>query len=175
MHSTTARAEGAEFSVLQETSASATPPEGVDGCGLQWQIAAQSLRQQFDPREHRVVTAVGCEDVLCQTLRLPATDPCELKQMLDLQIDNITPLPIEEVVYSFEPLDTVDGQTRVLVAIARKATVNERVEALEAAGLPAEIVSVDALAMFRALCKRKLLPADDKLNVLVIFGPLRQT
>ncbi len=91
--------------------------------------------------------------------------------MLDLQIDNITPLPLEEVVYSFEPLDIVDGQTRVLVAIARKATVNERVEALEAAGLQAEIVSVDALAMFRALGKRNLLATDDNRNVLVMLGP----
>ena len=167
---TTARADGADLRVLQEASASAAPPEGVEDAKPQWQVAAQSLRQHFDPREYRVVTSVSCEDVLCQTLRLPATDPNELKQMLDLQIDNITPLPLEEVVYSFEPLETVDGQTRVLVVLARKATVNERVEALEAAGLPPEIVSVDALAMFRALSKRNALPADDKLNVLVIFG-----
>jgi hypothetical protein len=167
---TTARAEGAELTVIQETTASATPPDAAADTPLQWQYAAQSLCQQFDPREHRVVTAVDCEDVLCQILRLPATDPAELRQMLDLQIDNITPLPLEEVVYGFEPLEVVDGQTRVLVAIARKAAVNERVEALETAGLRAEIVSVDALAMFRALGKRHLLATDEKRNVLVILG-----
>jgi len=167
---TTVRAEGAELTVVQEATASAAAPEAAADAPLQWQYAAQSLCQQFDPREHRVVTAVDCEDVLCQVLRLPATDPTELKQMLDLQIDSITPLPLEEVVYSFEPLDVVDGQTRVLVAIARKAAVNERVEALETAGLQAEIVSVDALAMFRALAKRNLLATDDKWNVLVILG-----
>ena len=142
---TTARLEGAD---------SAVPPDAAADAPLQWQYAAQLLRQQFNPGEHHVVTSVDCGDVLCQILRLPATDPAELKQMLDLQIDNITPLPLEEVVYSFEPLDIVDGQTRVLVAIARKATVNERVEALETAGLQAEIVSVDALAMFRAAVAR---------------------
>jgi type II secretory pathway component PulL len=166
---TTARTEGAEVNVLQESSASAIVPEGVVDARPQWQAAAQSLRQQFDPREHRIVTSVSCEDVLCQVLRLPATESSELKQMLDLQIDNITPLPLEEVVYSFEALDIVEGQTRVLVAIARKATVNQRVEALETAGLRPEIVSVDALAMFRALSKRNLLPGDNKLNVLVIL------
>jgi hypothetical protein len=170
---TTARAEGAEVTVVHEATASAAPPEAAADAPLQWPYAAQSLRQQFDPGEHRVVTSVDCGDVLCQILRLPATDPAELKQMLDLQIDNITPLPLEEVVYSFEPLDIVDGQTRVLVAIARKATVNERVEALETAGLQAEIVSVDALAMFRALGKRNLLATDDNRNVLVMLGPAR--
>ena len=167
---TTARAEGAEVNVLQQSSASAAPAEGATDATLQWQSAAQSLRQKFDAREHRIVTSVSCEDVLCQILRLPATEPGELKQMLDLQIDSLTPLPIEEVVYSFQPLDTVDGQTRVLVAIAPKATVNQRVEALEAAGLQPEIVSVDTLAMFRALASRSLLAGDDKLNVLVILS-----
>jgi hypothetical protein len=167
---TAVRAEGAEVTVIQEATASAAPPDAAADAPLQWQYAAQSLRQQFDPGEHRVVTSVDGGDVLCQILRLPATDPAELKQMLDLQIDNITPLPLEEVVYSFEVLDIVDGQTRVLVAIARKATVNERVEALETAGLQAEIVSVDALAMFRALGKRHLLATDDNRNVLVMLG-----
>ena len=166
---TTARVEGTEMGVAQQVSADAPPMDGAPDASPQWQTAAQSLRQQFDPREHHVITSVSCEDVLCQILRLPATDPAELKQMLDLQIDSITPLPLEEVVYSFEPLDAVDGQTRVLVAIARKATVNQRVEALETAGLRPEIVSVDALAMFRALYKRNLLAADDRVNVLVIL------
>ncbi len=167
---TTARAEGSEVNVLQQSSVSAQAPAGTPDAPPQWQDAAQSLRQQFDPREHRVITSVSCEDVLCQILRLPATEHAELKQMLDLQIDNITPLPLEEVVYSFEPLAAADGQTRVLVAIARKAKVNERVEALESAGLQPEMVSVDALAMFRALARRNLLATDDRLNVLVILG-----
>jgi len=167
---TTVRVEGAEVSVLQQSSANAVLPEGAPDAAPQWQNAAQSIRQQFDPREHRIVTSVNCGDVLCQILRLPATEPNELKQMLDLQIDSITPLPLEEVVYSFEPLDIIEGQTRVLVAIARKATVNERVEALESAGLQPEIVSVDALAMFHALTKRRLLVDDDKLNLLVILS-----
>src|SRR5258708_755618 len=128
---TTVRAEGADVNVLQQSSASASPSEDAPDAALQWQSAAQSLRQQFDPREHRIVTSVSCEDVLCQILRLPATETAELKQMLDLQIDNLTPLPLEEVVYSFEPLAAAAGQTQVLVAIARKAKGNERVEALE--------------------------------------------
>jgi Tfp pilus assembly PilM family ATPase len=168
---TTARADGAELTVLREAAASAAPPDAAADAPLQWQYAAQSLRQQFDPGEHRLVTSVDCEDVLCQILRLPATDPAELKQMLDLQIDNITPLPLEEVVYGFEPLDIVNGQTQVLVAIAPKAKVNRRVEALETAGLQAEVVSVDALAMFRALSQRNLLAADDNRNVLVMLHP----
>jgi Tfp pilus assembly PilM family ATPase len=155
-----------QFGVENQTAASL--PGGEMDQQTRWQSAAQQLRTQIDPREHRVATAIGCEDVLCQTLKLPSIEASELKQMLDLQIDNLTPLPIEEVVYSFEPLEVVESQTRVLVAIARKDAVNERVAALEAAGVQPEVVSVDALAVFRVMIQKKSLPQDDKLYSLVV-------
>jgi type II secretory pathway component PulL len=146
------------------------PAEPAD-LSAQWQAAAQSLRQQIQPEQSQIVTAIGGEDVLCQIQQFPTADPAELRQMLDLQLDNLTPLPAEEVVYSFEALGTADGQTRVLVAIARKDAVNQRVAPLEAAGLPVAVVTVDALAVFRALVERQALPADDRQNVAVIVTP----
>lgn len=159
---------------LQVVAESATPWPTGEGAGEPkqlWQTAALELRQKVDPAEHRVVMAVRCEDVLFQTLQLPTTAPGELKQMLDLQIDSLTPLPTEEVVFDFEPLEVTENQTRVLVAVARKDAVNARVEALENVGLPPEVVKVDALAVFRAMLQRQLLPHDDKLNLLVALTP----
>lgn len=131
---------------------------------------ASELRDRLDPRLHRIATAVACEHVLCETVKLPTAEPGELKQMLDLQIDRLTPLPLEEVVYGFQPLSVADGQTEMLVAIARKEVVNERVGALEAVGLPAEVVSLDVLAVFRDLVARGALPQDDNLNALVFVS-----
>ncbi|MEI6085652.1 MAG: pilus assembly protein PilM [Verrucomicrobiota bacterium] len=155
-----------DVKTTREVSATEPLPEGGD----RLQIAAQIIRQRVDLRDHHIVTAIPCEDVLCQTLRLPTIEAGELKQMLDLQIDNLTPLPLEEVVYSFEPLDATANETRVLVAVARKSAVNERIAALEAAGWPAEIVGIDALAVFRQLSRQGVLPADAKLNTLVLVG-----
>lgn len=126
-----------------------------------------ALRQEIDLRDHQIITAVACEDVLCQTLRLPTTDAGELKQMLDLQIDNLSPLPLEEIVYGFEPLETLANETRILLAIARKTSINERVSVLEDIGWAAQVVTVDALAVFRQLT----LPADAKLHTLVLLSP----
>jgi hypothetical protein len=141
------------------------PPEA------RFATAAQQIRTEVDPREHRIVTAISGEDVLCQTVRLPTADSSELKQMLELQIDNLTPLPVDEMVYSFEALEQTGTETRLLVAMANKATINERVAALEAAGLPPEVVDVDALAVFRDLMRRQALPADEKLNALLLISP----
>lgn len=138
-------------------------PEGV--------AALQSARQQIEPREHRIVTAVRGEDVWFQVMTLPARSHAELAQMLELQMDTLTPLPLEEVVYGFEPLDATDTQTRVLVAIARKSAVNERVSMLETAGLPPEVVGVDTLAVFRGCRQAGLLPGDANINAFVQVTP----
>lgn len=158
-----------------------TPPEqftepltaAVEGQAITDRYAAtvRTVQQRTDLREFQFAATIGCENVLCQTLRLPTTDPNELRQMLDLQLDNLTPLPAEEVVYAVEPLDTTPSGTRVLVTIARKAFVNERVAALEASGWVAEAVTVDALAVFRSLTGKGTLPADEKRNALILVSP----
>jgi hypothetical protein len=165
----TAKTVGGQVNVDRQTSANAEATGENADPKAALDAAVRSLRQQIDPHEHRIVTAVGCEDVFCQSLRLPTTQADELKQMLDLQIDTLTPLPLEDVVYSFEPLEKTETDTKVLVAVARKAAVNERVGALEAAGLEAEVVAVDTLTAFRALVRRGVLPRDEKLNVFVLF------
>ena len=167
---TTARPAGNELTVIRETTEPHVP---VDGQALtaRYQVTAQRLRQRLDLREHKIVTAIGGDDVFCQTLRLPTTDAGELKQMLDLQIDGLTPLPVEEIVYSFEPLETTATETRILLAVAHKATVNERIAALEAVGWRPEIVSIDMLAIFRELLRQGVLPSGDQANTLVLVSP----
>lgn len=129
------------------------------------------LPAHVDPREFRVVTSVAAADVLCWTMQLPTTNPAELKQMLDLQLDQLTPLPPEEVVYDFEALEVHDGHTRVLVALARRSAVDERVTALENAGYTTEVVGVAPLAILRELVTRTVLPRDDRLGLLVSLEP----
>lgn len=124
-------------------------------------------QRQCKPNDYRFVTAISGADVWCHTLTLPSTDAKELSQMVRLQMDDLSPLPAEETVCGFLPLERTETGTRVLLAIAPKATVDEHVAALETAGLPAQIVSVDALAVFRHLARRNLLPQDDLLHLFV--------
>jgi hypothetical protein len=154
-----------EFSV---NAAAATEGETVDA---RWKRGAEALNGKLDSHEYRLATAVACQDVFCQTLLLPATATAELRQMLELQMDTLTPLPPEEIVFSFTPLESVNNVTRVLVAVAPKAAVNQRVAALEQAKLPVEVVVVDALAVFWALLQKEQLPRDEKLNALVQLTP----
>jgi len=167
---TTVRPAGNEVSVVLETTEPHAAPLEGQTVTARYQATAETLKRRVDLGEYQIVTAVGGDDVFCQTLRLPTTDSGELKQMLDLQIDSLTPLPVEEIAYSFEPLETTASETRVLLAVARKAVINERVAALEAVGWPPACVHVDVLATFAELLRREVLPADDRLNTLVLIS-----
>jgi type II secretory pathway component PulL len=171
LESTTVRGAGHDVSAVDETAASLPASDATGDVKSRWQSAAQELRRKFKTHDYRFVTAVCGEDVLFHTLRLPSTQIEELKQMVDLQIDNLTPLPLEDVVYGFEPLEEGNGETTVLVAVAPKAVVNERVEVLEKAGLPPEVVGIETLALFRNCVRKQMLPTDEKLNAFVQVAP----
>ncbi len=143
-----------------------------------WQIvresSADSLAGLIDalrPTKPEVITGLPCEQVLCRTIRLPATADDELKQMLALQIDQLTPVPLEDVVYDYETLAHVDGETLVLVAIAPKGVVNEQVSQFEDAGLQIKRVSIDALGLYRAFLQSGIIDRDNRLNSLVLLEP----
>lgn len=115
----------------------------------------------------RVVAAIRAADAWCHVLTLPTTDAEELAQMVRLQLDDLSPLPPEETVFGFRPLGQNGTDSRVLVALAPKSVSDQQVADLEAAGQSAEIVSVDAIALFHALLRRQLLPNDDRLHLFV--------
>jgi Tfp pilus assembly protein PilN len=136
---------------------------GTTGVARHLRLPLPEVRTQVNPGEQQIVTAIGGEQVTLQVVALPATDPRELRQMLELQLDTLSPLPTEELVYSYESLAQTATGTRLLVGLARKGAVNERVAALEEQGLPATVVGVDMLAVFR----KRHQPADGRLHVLV--------
>lgn len=136
---------------------------GATGVARHQSLPLTEVRRQVDLREQQIVTAVRAEQVWLHVVSLPATDPKELRQMLELQLDTLSPLPVEELVCGFEPLSRTPTATRLLVGFARKSDVNERVTALEEQDLPASVVSVDVLAVFHQYRQ----PADGKLQALV--------
>ncbi len=117
--------------------------------------------------DYRFITAIRNADAWCLTLTLPATDTDELRQMLSLKLEELSPLPAEETVWSFLPLERMDKETRVLLVIASKKAVDGPVTALEAAGISAEVVGVDALAVFRQLVRDHRLPGDNASHLFV--------
>jgi hypothetical protein len=65
------------------------------------------------------IVAPSAADVLMRVLRMPAVDDSELASMVALQIDKISPFPVETMVVSHEILKREESQLLVLVAAVK--------------------------------------------------------
>lgn len=100
------------------------------------------------------VVAVSGSSVITKIINLPsAMQEDEMEQQIKLQADQYIPFPTEEVNLDFQVLGTTAGTTDmadILLAACRSDTVEERVAALELAGLKARIVDIETHALENA-------------------------
>jgi len=74
----------------------------------------------FNPRLN--VAWLPPEKVFLRALQLPKADFAETQSMVDLQLEKISPLPVAQIVWSFEvlPHSAGDMQTVVVIVVARQ-------------------------------------------------------
>ena len=90
---------------------------------------------------------------------LPACEPDELLPMVEFQIEDLSPLPMAQTVWSAEVVpgsESPGGEQTVLVTIAERSVVEERLEELEAANFLADRVEVPLL--------RELVPGESRAD-----------
>lgn len=105
-------------------------------------------------RTKRAAVAVSGSAVITKLINMPATlSEREMESQIQLEADQYIPYPLEEVNIDFEivgPSEKNPEQVDVLLAASRSENVDDRVAALELAGLVCEVVDVEAYAMERA-------------------------
>ncbi|MGE4490140.1 MAG: hypothetical protein AB7E95_11420, partial [Kiritimatiellales bacterium] len=62
--------------------------------------------------------------LLMKMLELPSTDPDELREMVELQIDEISPFPVDQLTVSYEVFSRTENHSRVLAVAAPRKTVD---------------------------------------------------
>ena len=74
----------------------------------------------FQPRLN--VACLPADKVFLRALQLPTADFAETQSMVDLQLEKISPLPVAQVVWSFETLSHAGGdmQTVIVIVVARQ-------------------------------------------------------
>jgi type IV pilus assembly protein PilM len=95
--------------------------------------------------------AVSGSAVITKIISMPASlSDAEMASQIQLEADQYIPYPLEEVNIDFDvlrPSSSGAGMVDVLLAASRRENVDDRVNALEIAGLKATIVDVEAYAM----------------------------
>jgi type IV pilus assembly protein PilM len=115
--------------------------------------------QKSGTKAKHAAVAVSGSAVITKIISMPASmTDSEMEAQIQLEADQYIPYPLEEVNIDFQLLgmseknpDLVD----VLLAASRSENVDDRVAALELAGLDASVVDVEAYAMENA-CTRLL-------------------
>jgi hypothetical protein len=78
------------------------------------------------------------ENVFLRAIQLPASDVAEIGQMIELQLEKLSPLPVGQMVWSYyllpRPLDKPDALQTVIIIIAARSSVEEFLGQLEKEG-----------------------------------------
>lgn len=113
--------------------------------------AVESAVQQSGSKLKNVAVAVAGSSVIAKVIAMPASlQEDELEQQIQLEADQYIPYSLDEVSLDFQVLGISDKNPQmvnVLLAASRKENVEDRVAAVELAGLKAVIVDVESYAL----------------------------
>ncbi|MEY2408941.1 MAG: hypothetical protein QOF48_1611 [Verrucomicrobiota bacterium] len=125
-------------------------------------LVAKDWHSLFQPRLN--VAWLSAEKVFLRVLQLPKTDAAETQSMIDLQLEKISPLPVAQIVWSYEvfpyiaqggasdhlnPHSSGEQQTVVVIMVAR-SHVEEFLGQLESQGYVADRLELPLLDELRS-------------------------
>jgi hypothetical protein len=124
------------------------PARGPGGQGL-----ADSFPRQA---QHRLAAA---GQGLLRAIQLPGSDAAEVSQMVELQMEKLSPLPVTHVVWSVylmpRPADKPEALQTVIVIIAARSAVEEFLGQLESQGFLADRLEAPGLDQLLAVEMRE--------------------
>jgi type IV pilus assembly protein PilM len=156
------------------------PPNAVLEKNINDPVAVgESIRQAVSimkPSTREAAVAVAGSAVITKTIEMNAalTD-AEMENQIIVEADQYIPYPLGEVAIDFErqtQTDTESDFVDVLLAACRKENVESRVGALDAGGLQAKVVDIEAYAVERAfgLLASQLAGDDVRIVAIVDIG-----
>lgn len=132
------------------------------------EAVGQSIRKTLSKagtKTRRAAIAVAGSAVITKVISMSASlSDAEMESQIQLEADQYIPYPLEEVNLDFDvigPSPNNPEMVDVLLAASRRENVDDRVAALEMAGLTAVVVDVEAYAMQNACALLLKSSADD--------------
>ena len=96
-----------------------------------------------------VITYIPRHLLTVRVLHLPSTDPKEISDMVNLQVGKQTPYSKDEIISAHKILESErEGYTGVMLVIAKRNIISERLEALERVGIEANRVAVSSEGVY---------------------------
>jgi len=155
-------------------------PEGAvrDGEVINPDLVAEALKQLWAHTKFsgkKVVIGVANQKVVVRQVDLPWMPLDDLKKSLGFQVQDFVPMPVEQAVLDFHPLEEVANASggrmiRGLLVAASRDMVMNSVLAVQKAGLVPTMVDLSSFAVLRSLARPDHLGLDGQAEALVDVG-----
>ena len=139
-------------------AAEATPPNSINEKSIvDAEAVGEAIRRavkRSGSKSQDVAIAINGDAAITKVIQMPANlGVNELEGQVEIQADQYIPFPMEEVSFDFEvmgPSSNDNEMNDVLLVATRTENVDQRRAAVEAAGLTAKVVDVEAFALENA-------------------------
>jgi hypothetical protein len=114
-----------------------------------------------------VTVALPAAKLLMRVLELPSKDPDELKAMVELQIDQLSPFPLDQLTVSYEPLKESDDGTRVLALAAPRNEVDQLGDLFKEKSIYIRSLDAEILAWWSLLITNSKVPLSGRVIIIL--------
>ncbi|MCW2566246.1 MAG: type pilus assembly protein PilM [Mycobacterium sp.] len=131
----------------------------VDGEVMDVEAVAAALKRLWAAtrfRTKKVALGVANQRVIVRQVELPWLPPAELKASLPYQVQDFIPMPVDQVLLDYHPLEEITTEAggravRALLVAASKEMVWRSVDAVRKAGLQPVMVDLVPFAVLRSM------------------------
>jgi type IV pilus assembly protein PilM len=139
-------------------AAEATPPNSINEKSIvDAEAVGEAVRRavkRSGTKTQEVAIAISGDAAITKVIQMPSNlSENDLEGQVEIQADQYIPFPMEEVSFDFEvmgPSPNDPDMNDVLLVATRSENVDQRRAAVEAAGLKARVVDVEAFALENA-------------------------
>ena len=131
-----------------------------------------ALAQQFGNRRHRIALALPAHTIVTRSLQIPAEiTATALNELITAEASAYLTVPADQVRVDYQFIEQhaeAAAQNNIVLAAARREQIEDRVAAVEAAGLIPVVIDIDLYAAHAACAHAFTLPAAASSALLML-------
>jgi type IV pilus assembly protein PilM len=161
--------------VVRSFSSVALPEDTIiDGEIVNHAAVVESIKtlvKEASPRSKLVCTSVAGASVIIKHISIPKTGPKELEDQVYWEAEQYIPFDMKDISLDYEVVaeEDAEGKMDILLVAAKKDFIDKRLGTLKEAGLEAEVLDVDVLALANVFWENYDMTPDNAV-VLVDVG-----
>jgi len=131
---------------------------------------AEEIRRQCPDLTGVVSIGLAPGQMLMRVVDLPTTDPVEMADMIQLQVDQFSPFPEDRMAVSYEVLRATETACLVLIAAVPKEQIELLGALFRPVGLTIRRIDVEIMGWWRLLADYGAIPAQGR-HLLLLLEP----